>query len=310
MSAMDRQQLGRDMGATAFLRKPLDKKDLDDAFVSIDNSIRQDLKHVLLIEDVFIHQEIVKNLLVSHHRNVDVQSVENTFSAWEILIMQKIDCIVLDLDLGRGPDEGIVFLEKLKGEEKYSHIPVIIFTGQELNSVTQNRINDLATKIISKNGESLDKLIEETELFLYTVSEAKPTPGMPEYMTNLLNEKTVLVVDDDMRNIYALTNILEGQGMNVITAGNGLEAIAKLKENPHTNIILMDIMMPEMDGFEAMQTIKKMEHLNQIPIISLTAKAMVGDREKCLQCGASDYISKPVNSEQLFSLLRVWLYQE
>lgn len=312
MSAMDRQQLGRDMGATAYLRKPLDKKDLDDAFISIDNSIQQDLKHVLLIEDVVIHQEIVKNLLVSHHRNVDVMSVVNTTSAWEILIMNNINCIVLDLDLGRGPDEGIIFLEKLKAEEKYSHIPVIIFTGQELNSETQNRINILATKIISKNGESLDKLIEGTELFLHNVSdaEAKSTPAMPAYMTNLLNDKTVLVVDDDMRNIYALTNALEGQGMNVITAGNGLEAIAKLNENPQTDIILMDIMMPDMDGFEAMQAIKKIEHLNRIPIISLTAKAMVGDREKCLQCGASDYISKPVNSEQLFSLMRVWLYQE
>lgn len=311
MSAMDRQQLGIDMGATAYLRKPLDKRDLDEAFTTIDQSIQKDLKHVLLIEDLAIHQEIVHNLLTTHHRNVDVRAVTNTTAALEILLMQSIDCIVLDLDLGNGPGEGFAFLEKLKSEEKYSQIPVIIFTGTEIDAETELKINKLSAKIVNKDSQSLDRLIEETELFLHNISELElNTPAIPVYMVDILKDKTVLVVDDDMRNIYALSNALEGHGMKIITAGNGIEAIEKLKENPQTDIVLMDIMMPEMDGFQAMQEIKKMEKFKRIPIISLTAKAMVGDREKCIQCGASDYISKPVNSDQLFSLMRVWLYQE
>ena len=311
MSAMDRQQLGMDMGASAYLRKPLDKKDLDDAFTTIDQSIQSDLKHVLLIEDVAIHQEIVNNLLTSHHSNVDVKSVFNIAEALEILIKQRIDCIVLDLDLGNGPEEGIAFLHKIKLDDKYSQIPVIIFTGSEIDAETEVKIRNLSAKIVNKDSGSLDKLIEETELFLHNISACElNAPVIPAYMVDILKNKTVLVVDDDMRNIYALSNALEGQGMIVITAGNGIEAIERLKQNPDTDIVLMDIMMPEMDGFQAMQAIKKIEQLNQIPIISLTAKAMVGDREKCIQCGASDYISKPVNSDQLFSLMRVWLYKE
>ena len=311
MSATDRQQLGIDMGAFAYLRKPLDKKDIDDAFIIIDQSIDRDLSHVLLIEDAAIQQEIVKNLLTTHHKSVAVRAVFNIAEAMEVLFKQNFDCIVLDLDFGKGPEEGIEFLKKLKSEERFSKIPVIIFTGAEMDKETEDIINKLSTKIINKDSESLDKLVEETELFLCSISEQKQkVPEIPFYMADCLENKTVLIVDDDMRNIYALSNSLEGRGMNVITAVNGIEAISKLKDNPHTDIVLMDIMMPEMDGFQAMKEIKKIENLNKIPIISLTAKAMVGDREKCLQCGASDYISKPVNSEQLFSLMSVWLYQE
>jgi signal transduction histidine kinase/CheY-like chemotaxis protein len=311
MSAMDRQQVGIDMGATAYLRKPLDKRDLDDAFTSIDNSIENDLRHVLLIEDVKIHQEIVQNLLVSHHRNVEVKSVATTAAAFESLLMNKFDCIVLDLDLGKGPEEGFSFLQKIKNDKNYSDIPVIIFTASELDSETESKIKILSAKIVNKNSGSLDTLIEETELFLHNISiQENVSPGVPVYMADILKNKNILIVDDDMRNIYALSNALESQGMNVITAGNGKEAIEKLNINNQVDLILMDIMMPEMDGYQAMQEIKKSDKLRSIPIIALTAKAMVGDREKCLQCGAADYISKPINADQLYSLMRVWLYKE
>ena len=310
MSAMDRQQLGIDMGATAYLCKPIDKKDLDEAFTSIDQSIEKDLRHVLLIEDVQIHQEIVQSLLKTHHRNVEVNTVSTIPAAFEILLKNRIDCIVLDLDLGNGPSEGLSFLAKIKADENFVEIPTIIFTGTELDKETESKILRFSAKIVSKNSGSLDKLIEETELFLHNISQNEfKAPMIPEYMLDVLNNKRVLVVDDDMRNIYALSNALEEQGMIVITAGNGIEAIDRLNQNNKIDIILMDIMMPEMDGYVAMQEIKKVENLQRIPIIALTAKAMVGDREKCLQCGASDYISKPVNSDQLFSLMRVWLYQ-
>jgi len=309
MSAMDKKQLGIDMGATAYLRKPLDKRDLDDAFVLIDQSIVEDFRHVLLIEDVRIHQEIVKNLLCNHHRNVEVNTVTTIKEANDILTKKKIDCIILDLDLGNGPEEGCNFLESIKTDKNFSTIPVIVFTGSEIDESTVNRINSMSTTIVSKNSGSLDRLIDETDVFLHSISRDESAPAMPEYMNTILKDKVALLVDDDMRNIFALSNALEEQGMKVITACNGLEALDKLKSEERIDIVLMDIMMPEMDGFEAMKEIRKMENFRKLPIISLTAKAMVGDREKCLQCGASDYISKPVNTEQLFSLMRVWLFQ-
>ncbi len=311
MSAMDRQQLGIDMGASAYLRKPIDKKDLDKAFTTIDQSIEKDLKHVLLVEDVSIHQEIIHSLLKTHHRNVEVFSVSTIVDAKETLQKQNIDCIVLDLDLGNGTKDGFGFLEYLRQEKPLSKIPVVIFTGSELDNQARSMVESYNAKLVPKDGQSFDKLIEETALFLHSISgKDDPAPVLPEYMADILTNKTVLIADDDMRNIYALTSVLEGQGMKVIAASNGSEAINKLHENPGVDIILMDIMMPVMDGYEAMQRIKKMDDFRHIPVISITAKAMVGDREKCLQHGASDYISKPINTDQLFSLMRVWLYKE
>jgi signal transduction histidine kinase/CheY-like chemotaxis protein len=311
MSAMDRQQLGIDMGAAAYLRKPIDKKDLDDAFVTIDKSIENDLKHVLLIEDVAIHQEIIQSLLQTHHRNVDVNPVSTIAAAVDILQTHIIDCIILDLDLGNGPNEGFIFLERLKIDEAFSKIPVVVFTGSELDQEAKSKIRSMDAKLVLKDGDSMNQLMAETALFLHRISESESSvPVVPEYMTDIMRGKTALITDDDMRNIYALTNLLESQGMKIVVAGNGKEAIAKLSEHREIDIILMDIMMPEMDGYEATEAIKKLPEFKHIPIISLTAKAMVGDREKCLQCGASDYISKPVNADQLFSLMRVWLYKE
>ena len=310
MSAMDKEQLGIDMGATAYLRKPLDKKDLDEAFTTINNSIETSLRHVLLIEDVRIHQEIVSNLLKAHHRNIEVNTASTVSHAESMLLHHNIDCIVLDLDLGNGPEEGLSFLAKLKSDSTFSEIPVIIFTGSELNTEAEEKIRSLSAKLISKNGRSFDSLIEETEKFLHKIIGEDGIPSPPDYLCEILRDKTVLIADDDMRNIYALTSILEAQGMKIVAAGNGIEAMKKLEETPETNIILMDIMMPEMDGYQAMKEIKNSTKYCRIPIIAVTAKAMVGDREKCLQCGASDYISKPVNTDQLLSLMRVWLYQE
>ncbi len=311
MSAMDREQLGIDMGAAAYLRKPLDKRDLDEAFISIDRSVERDLRNVLVIEDVMIHQEIVNSLLKAHHRNVEVFSVTSIKDAFGIMKAHRIDVIILDLDLGNGQMEGCAFLEDIKADTEYSNIPVIVFTGTEINVETESKIRSYSARIVSKNSESLDRLIDETEIFLHSVSQLKEKPpAIAGYLVDMLRNKTVLLVDDDMRNIYALTNMLEAQSMKVVTSSNGLEAISKLKKYPGIDLVLMDIMMPGMDGYEAMQEIRNMDQFRTIPIIALTAKAMVGDREKCLQCGASDYISKPINPDQLFSLIRVWLYRE
>jgi CheY-like chemotaxis protein len=247
--------------------------------------------------------------LITHHKNVDVISVSTTAGALEELCRKPIDCIILDLDLGSGPQEGFEFLQRLKQDEKFSSIPVIVFTGSEITEEQESMIKELSAKLVSKDNSSLDKLVDETQIFLHSVSKQEAAPTVPSYMVDILKDKVVLLVDDDMRNIFALSSLLEGQGMIIETAGNGVEALTKINSNKKFDIILMDIMMPEMDGYTAMQEIRKIEEYKNIPIISLTAKAMVGDREKCLQCGASDYISKPVNSDQLFSLMRVWLYQ-
>lgn len=312
MSAMDRQKLGLEMGATAYLRKPLEKNDLDKAFLDIDKEISKEIRQVLIIEDTIIQQDIVKNLLLSKNKQTRFFSAVNTSEAEQLLKEEKFDCIILDLDLGNGQEEGVSLLEKIKSDETHSATPVIIFTGSEINEDQEKILRKWSEAIVLKNGQALDRLISETEHFLHAVKEhSGDQPGfkIPAMMEDMLLGRHVLLVDDDMRNIYALSSVLEGQNMRVITAINGKDALSKLEQHPEIEIVLMDIMMPEMDGYQAMQEIRKNKQTSALPIIALTAKAMVGDREKCIQCGASDYISKPVNTDQLLSLMRVWLYQ-
>lgn len=312
MSAMDRQKLGLEMGATAYLRKPLEKNDLDKAFLDIDKEISKEIRQVLIIEDTVIQQDIVKNLLLSKNKQTRFFSAVNQQEAEQLLAEEKFDCIILDLDLGNGQEEGVSLLEKIKSDASHSGTPVIIFTGSEINEDQEKQLRKWSEAIVLKNGQSLDRLISETEHFLHSVKEKSvDQPGfkIPAMMEDMLLSRNVLLVDDDMRNIYALSSVLEGQNMRVITAINGKDALAKLEQHPEIEIVLMDIMMPEMDGYQAMQEIRKNKQTSALPIIALTAKAMVGDREKCIQCGASDYISKPVNTDQLLSLMRVWLYK-
>ena len=191
---------------------------------------------------------------------------------------------------------------------------MIVYTGRELTPEDRQRLHGLAQTVIVKDVTTLERLLDETALFLHRV-EANLTERKRKVLRRLakhdpsLAERTVLVVDDDVRNIFALTSLLEGHRMNVLYAENGKRALAKLEENPNIDIVLMDIMMPEMDGYEAVRRIRLQHKWRDLPVIALTAKAMKGDREKCLEAGASDYITKPVDADQLLSLLRVWLYQ-
>ena len=312
MSAMDRQKLGMEMGATAYLRKPLDKKDLDKAFLDIDKEIAKEIRKVLIIEDTTIQQDIVRNLLLSKNKQTKIVTASTTSAADAELAQEKFDCIILDLDLGNGQDEGIALLEKIKSTPEHASTPVIIFTGTEVNEEQERILKRWSEAIVLKNGQSMDRLIEETEHFLHAVKDQKVEQTgfkIPAIMNDLLQGRNVLLVDDDMRNIYALSSVLEGQNLIVLTAINGRDALLKLEQHPEIEIVLMDIMMPEMDGYQAMQEIRKTRKIQNLPIIALTAKAMMGDREKCIQCGATDYISKPVNTDQLLSLMRVWLYK-
>ena len=225
---------------------------------------------------------------------------------------QVFDCVVLDLRL---PDiSGFDVLERFRDNPSLGDLPVVVFTGKELSLEEDARLHSLARSVVVKGVESPERLLDETALFLHRVVADLPVEKQKlldrlHHSDDALVGKKVLVVDDDVRNIFALSSVIERRGMTVITAGTGREAIAKLETTPDIAIVLMDIMMPEMDGYETMQVIRQNSSFRRLPIIALTAKAMKGDREKCLEAGASEYLAKPVNTEQLLSSLRMWLHR-
>ncbi len=222
------------------------------------------------------------------------------------------DCVVLDLRL---PDmSGFEVLEQLRDNAKLKDLPVVVFTGRELTPEEDAQLHTLARSVVVKDVESPERLLDETALFLHRV-----IADLPQEKQNMLDRlhrsddalagRKVLVVDDDVRNIFAVSSVLERRGMTVLSAGTGREAIETIESTPDLAIVLMDIMMPEMDGYETMQVIRQNPALRRLPIIALTAKAMKGDRERCLEAGASEYLAKPVNTEQLLSALRMWLHR-
>ena len=220
--------------------------------------------------------------------------------------------MVLDLRL---PDmTGFDLLEKMHAQPALADVPVVVFTGKDLSGDEQARLKAMAKSIVLKDVRSPERLLDETALFLHRVITDLPPEkqSMLERLhgsNEVLRGRKVLVVDDDARNIFALTSLLENQEMEVISATNGRGAIDLVQSTPELSIILMDIMMPDMDGYETMRRIRELAEFRNMPILALTAKAMKGDREKCLEAGASDYIAKPVNTDQLLSLMRVWLFR-
>jgi CheY-like chemotaxis protein len=247
-----------------------------------------------------------------HHDDIDIQVANTGEEAIAALREQPRDCVVLDLRL---PDmSGFDVLERMRDDGALADVPVVVFTGKELSAEEDARLRTLARSVVVKGVESPERLLDETALFLHRVIEDLP-PEKRAMLERLhqsdddLMGKKVLVVDDDVRNIFALSSVLERRGMTVLTAGTGREAIKMLESTPDLAIVLMDIMMPEMDGYETMQAMRENAQYRRLPIIALTAKAMKGDREKCLEAGASDYLAKPVNTEQLLSALRMWLHR-
>jgi CheY-like chemotaxis protein len=225
---------------------------------------------------------------------------------------QQCDCVVLDLRL---PDmSGFEVLEKIRADASIADVPVIVFTGRELSAEEDAQLHTMARSIVVKGVESPERLLDETALFLHRVITDLPPDKqrMLERLTSsdedLIN-RTVLLVDDDARNIFALSSVLERRGMHVLTATTGKEAVEIVDNTPGIGIVLMDIMMPQMDGYQTIAAIRDKSEFRRLPIIALTAKAMKGDREKCLEAGASDYLAKPVNTEQLLSALRMWLHR-
>jgi len=232
--------------------------------------------------------------------------------ALEALLDRAFDCVVLDLRL---PDmTGFELLEKMHAEPALEDVPVVVFTGKDLTTDEQTQLKTMAKSIVLKDVQSPERLLDETALFLHRVVTELPAEkqAMIEKLHSskeVLRSRKVLVVDDDARNIFALTSLLENQEMDVISATDGRTAIDIIQKTPDLSLVLMDIMMPEMDGYETMREIRQSPKFRTLPILALTAKAMKGDREKCLDAGASDYIAKPVNTDQLLSLMRVWLFR-
>jgi CheY-like chemotaxis protein len=262
------------------------------------------------VEDNPAEQFSIRELL--GHDDIDVIVAATGGEALELVGHETFDCVVLDLRL---PDmTGFDILERFRDDPKVKDLPVVVFTGKELTPEEDARLHTLARSVVVKGVESPERLLDETALFLHRVVADLP-PEKQRMLEKLhrsddaLVGKKVLVVDDDMRNIFALSSVLERRGMTVLTAGTGREAISTLESMPDVAIVLMDIMMPEMDGYATMQVIRQNPSLRRLPIVALTAKAMKGDREKCLEAGASEYLAKPVNTDQLLSALRMWLHR-
>jgi CheY-like chemotaxis protein len=305
----DRQH-GLARGAFSFITKPTTPEELEAALGRIKKYSAPRRKRLLVVEDNPAEQLSVKELL--GHDDIDVQVATTGAEALAAAQEQSFDCMVLDLRL---PDmNGFEVLERLRDTPTLTELPVVVFTGKELSPEEDARLRVLARSVVVKGVESPERLLDETALFLHRVVADLP-PEKQRMLDRLhssddaLVDKKVLVVDDDVRNIFALSSVLERRGMTVLTAGTGREAISTIEETPDVAIVLMDIMMPEMDGYETMQVIRQNALFRRLPIIALTAKAMKGDREKCLEAGASEYLAKPVNTEQLLSALRMWLHR-
>jgi len=305
----DRQH-GLSRGAFAFVTKPTSREALDSAFARIQEYAALRIRRLLIVEDNPAEQLSIRELL--GHDDINVSVAATGAGALEAMTEQSFDCVVLDLRL---PDmSGFDLLERFRDNPSLRDLPVVVFTGKDLSPEEDAQLHTLARSVVVKGVESPERLLDETALFLHRVVANLPVEkqAMLERLHSsdeALIGKKVLVVDDDVRNIFALSSLLERRGMTVLTAGTGREAITTLEATPDLAIVLMDIMMPEMDGYETMQVIRQNPAFRRLPIIALTAKAMKGDREKCLEAGASEYLAKPVNTEQLLSALRMWLHR-
>jgi CheY-like chemotaxis protein len=297
-------------GAAGFLSRPAYAEELAAAFGSAAEFLDRGVRHLLVVDDDEAERRSISEL-VGAGDDVEVTAVGSSEEALAALEERRFDCIVLDLKLPKMT--GFALLDHLKSDERLRDVPVIIHTGRQLTRRDETKLRRYAESIIVKDASSPERLLDETALFLHRPETALPAESrrvLEQLHTAdaVLQGKRVLIVDDDVRNVFALTSALEARGMVVRFAENGREAIETLDADPGVDLVLMDVMMPEMDGHETTLALRADVRFADLPIISLTAKAMKGDREKSIAAGASDYITKPVDIEQLISLMRVWLY--
>ena len=307
-SAADFTETALSMGAAAYLVKPVQREQLVEAFRDLEVRSSRHLRRVLVVEDDAALRTSVANLL--GRSDVEIKTAATVADALELLREHTFDCIVTDLSL---PDQsGYDLLETMARDEPYSIPPVIVYTGRSLNSQEEQRLRKYSKSIIIKGARSPERLLDEVTLFLHQVEAELPAAQQrllkeARHREAIFEGRTILIVEDDVRNVFALSSVLEPKGAKVTIARNGLEGLAALEREPKTDLVLMDVMMPEMDGLEATRQIRKKPEWQRLPIIALTAKAMRDDHERCLAAGANDYLAKPLDVEMLLSLLRVWM---
>jgi CheY-like chemotaxis protein len=312
LAAPELRQAALQAGAAGFLEVPVGDAAMDAALTDMKERMERRVKRVLVVDDDEVEREQVSGL-IGDGEDVEIVQAASSEEALEVLEHDdRFDCIVMDLKLPKM--SGFQLLETIGTDERLRSIPVIVHTGKDLTRREETRLRKYAKTIVVKDVRSPDRLLAETALFLH-----RPQSSMPAEQRRMLEEanraevvfagKKVLLVDDDVRNLFALASALESRGLEVLFAENGREGIEALKQHPEIDLVLMDLMMPEMDGYEAMRALREMPDFKSLPIIALTAKAMKGDRDESIAAGASDYITKPVDIEQLLSLMQVWLYQ-
>ena len=306
----EERQHGLSHGAFSYVVKAPTTDGLEVAFDRLKDFTIPRAKRLLIVEDNDIERQSVMELL--GHKDIEMRAVANGGDALDALREEHFDCVVLDLHL---PDmTGFEFLERIHREPGLQELPIVVFTGKDLSVEEETQLKTMAKSIVLKDVQSPERLLDETALFLHRTVANLPVEKqrMLERLhgsNEVLQGRKALVVDDDARNIFALTSLLESHDMDVISATNGRQAIELIQNTPDLSIVLMDIMMPDMDGYQTMREIRAEPRFRGLPMLALTAKAMKGDREKCLDAGASDYIAKPVDTEQLLSLMRVWLFR-
>jgi CheY-like chemotaxis protein len=310
ISVEENWQRGLRLGAIDFMTKPASKDSLSDALTTLHEFVDRPVKRLLVVEDDEVARQSIVELIGAG--DVETTTVGTGEEALAELQRQRFDCMVLDLGL---PDmTGFQLISRIKGEIGLRKLPTVVYTGKQLTTREDVELRRLAESVVIKDAGSPERLLDETALFLHRVTAHLPE-GKQRMLEQLhrtdpvLTGRKVLIVDDDVRNIFALTTFLERSEMQVLYAESGRDGITRLLENSDIDAVLMDVMMPEMDGYQTMRAIRANPRFRQLPIIAVTAKAMKGDREKCIEAGASDYIAKPVDMDQLLSLLRVWLYR-
>ncbi|MBS1662493.1 MAG: response regulator, partial [Bacteroidetes bacterium] len=296
-------------GAVDFMSKQEIFENMDSAFEKIEYWLNRSAKKVLIVEDNTRHAQALAYFLSTHR--VDMEIATTIQESVAVLAKEGVHGVILSREPGK---EELDTLEMIRKNPALENVPVIVFTGMNISKGEEARLRQYADSIVVKTAHSYQRVLDEVSLFLHVVGEGQDKDNSSVYsklgaLDEVLKSKTVLVADDDVRNIFSLTKALEQHKMKVLSAMDGKEALALAVEGG-ADIVLMDMMMPEMDGFEAISRIRKNPRLRHLPIIAVTAKAMAGDREKCIQAGASDYISKPVDIDQLLSLLRIWLYEK
>ena len=313
MSSMKFKQESLLRGAVDFINKPFALEQMQEIFSKLEHALNRSPKKVLIVEENEQHAKALSYFLSANNITTDIAN--NVSDSIDSLHNREIDCVILDMGV---PDKtAYETLETIKQNKGLEQLPIIVFTGKNLSKGEESRIKKYADSIVVKTAYSYQRILDEAGLFLHLVEEKNKKKhertagfGNEGELRNILKDKTVLIADDDVRNIFSLTKALEIHGMKVIPAMDGKEALKVLEKEPGVDVVLMDMMMPEMDGYETIREIRSSSQYKNLPVLAVTSKAMMGDREKCIAVGASDYISKPVDIDQLVSLLRVWLYDK